>query len=475
MFDDCKGEKFERLLVAVSTLAILKSLEDDRSDGSIAKRLLVSKTLADPEVTLPLTLAYRVSLNARVREKRKLTQNYIEFRELLEFEQARIDRRRADLTDRTANSTHKEISERGMQRLKTHMATNWTGDQRWIDLLIHGDRNKPDNSLLERKFDGIWPLIGDGSVQNVVPNTNESLLQDLEGRVVKQNSRLERWKKIQEDLVIQSARNISPSAVLGHSSPQSTPLARSSPAKRNGYTAVAHVRKSKAVGSEHRATLLPDSFSSISNKEPSATNIQLLEAPSRDSLRASHTFQKNPTQYTDKITNPPQQQSIPSLAERTRMSMAALSSPQRTEEIPPNTRSSFPSPSPAPEKPDQPIPALSKPLQPISTAPKALARSASLLERTRHSMALMSSKPKRPREPKREVYPTNPFESPGQQYSSARDPGHIITEGDLPALDTVYEHVFQSRPKIASSPVLQLVQVESSDLDDMNRDSDCLR
>lgn len=154
----------------------------------------------------------------------------------------------------------------------------------------------------------------------------------------------------------------------------------------------------------------------------------------------------------------PEKKGHPSLAERTRLSMASVS------------QVSLPS-----RKEEQTVPSIAI-VEPVAS--ECTDRRASLLDRTRQSMsrlpaqpAVRSKKPtnKKPR-PSSMIYPVNQFETPGR---AKVEPIRNSTPTEiLFSPDADYSTVFKSRPKIALSPVISpddssLPAIESSsELDD---------
>jgi hypothetical protein len=138
-----------------------------------------------------------------------------------------------------------------------------------------------------------------------------------------------------------------------------------------------------------------------------------------------------------------------SLMERTRLSMA------------PHTFN------PIPESPSLPELPLPSPL-PISypQLDPQLDPQASLLERTRLSMAAMSARPRAslaPKEKRRStarqsIYPVNQFDTPRNRKSimaieEAKSSGQKTPKEDLFSDQVDYDRVFKSRPRVATSPV----------------------
>lgn len=143
-----------------------------------------------------------------------------------------------------------------------------------------------------------------------------------------------------------------------------------------------------------------------------------------------------------------------SLVERTRMSMATMS-----------PLKSNPAADQAPSTSASPTRGTAEDGMQYFDLPVAgLHRSETLLDRTRQSMSLMSTRPQgrhvsqRPRSSI--VYPANQFNSPRTNTHPYEEDNTSILEEILPDLDVDYETVFMSRPKIALSPRLKPVTYE---------------
>ncbi|MCJ1255499.1 hypothetical protein MMC24_003315 [Lignoscripta atroalba] len=203
MLDDCKGDKFVDVLVAFSTAVLRKVVEDDKTDGSITKRLaLATKVTAhEAKSMLPLVVAHRASLTARLRRKSELKSTYLQLGQNLDSRATQLARRREQLKQKTESCAGKGGPKQSVQRLKEKVEAQCSGDPRWMEIIIHGDKHESDDPVLERSFQSVWSRAGDGTLEEIdIPGT-QSLLQDLENRVSGQKARLQRWKEIREGLM----------------------------------------------------------------------------------------------------------------------------------------------------------------------------------------------------------------------------------------------------------------------------------
>lgn len=149
-----------------------------------------------------------------------------------------------------------------------------------------------------------------------------------------------------------------------------------------------------------------------------------------------------------------------SLAERTRRSMAHM----HNKDSPSMALPPIPRPVPLPPMPESPT--LPSPdFESFDTR-------ASLLERTRQSMSLLPTKPRKsmhkPRHSK--MFPTNQFETPKKQHPGVtNDVKSLTPPEELFSHEADYASVFKSRPKIGLSPTLSpsRLQEASNEVEDM--------
>ena len=141
-------------------------------------------------------------------------------------------------------------------------------------------------------------------------------------------------------------------------------------------------------------------------------------------------------------------ESLPSLAERTRMSTAFMT-PRRPS--PPTTPMNLRQGSPERDSFQRFLSHEASVEIPDSRA--------TLAERTRQSMSLMSAKPRNQRRPQvsrtSSAWSAKQSESPRKAQGSSEPANETYLEETLQDMDGDYESVFKSRPRIAVSPVLR--------------------
>ncbi|MCJ1286723.1 hypothetical protein MMC26_006069 [Xylographa opegraphella] len=519
MLDDCKGPRFEEVLAALSTSVIYKILAEDDSDTSIVRRLLLGQqNLASIDVSI-LSMSYRASLTKRLSEKEELGQQFRKFGRMLDLEDHEIKQRGGLNAVASRGWTEKSVPQRMITKLTKHLSENSQGNHDWIEILVRSDRFRPQNCFLEQSFDKIWPHVSNDTLYKVRLVKKENLLENLESRVLIQNDRLEKWKQIKESLGkgaeyasqstpthmdkekqgVDRCRQQSPrkSWVLPSRHKQHTAMDEVGMGETINETTVQdekprlkdiqrksslHIDKTVPTGSfniaaDHKLqppseeiagietpplTTDDDSLDTHSGKfcmRPKSTNIVGSFAHSGDIFFLQKTDSQaeskgpialqplTPMTHTQVLTA----QTPLSLAERTRTSMA-LASPVKM----PPCEETQPVIATISQQDDDTI--FSADI--LSTG--GLHRSASLLDRTRYSMSLMSTTSHVRRQSLKphvsKVYPVNQFNSPGREQSSTEPTEVSILEEILPDADADYETVFKSRPKIALSPRLSPVQ-----------------
>ena len=202
MLDDCKGLKFEDMLAALSTFVLQKVLADDETDTSATRKLVLDgpDSHLQNESMLPLTISYRAVLKERLREKKELKLRYQRFGRLLDMKKDELGQKMHSFDETSKFWREKSIPRRTVDKLRKHVEINWYGDKTWVDTLMKGDRHRTTNSFIERPFEHVWPHVTHDTVHRIRPDNKESLLENLEKRVVSQNERLERWRTIQQSL-----------------------------------------------------------------------------------------------------------------------------------------------------------------------------------------------------------------------------------------------------------------------------------
>jgi hypothetical protein len=195
MLDDCKGDKFEEILLLFSAAVVRKQMLSTRckQPSSIGRNIAVAKNIdkRDLSTIAPLSLAYRASLAKTIQRRATLEFTLDQFRTSL-YEKTNDYHQRhltlLELQEATTDVLSPEV-EKSIQR---ELRQNWVGSIEGCDALLGCDKLASSDAYMDSDFDGLWQHFRQGTTP-AVPSKNVSLLEALQSRVVEQNDRLRLW------------------------------------------------------------------------------------------------------------------------------------------------------------------------------------------------------------------------------------------------------------------------------------------
>jgi hypothetical protein len=205
MLDECKGEKFYEVLAIFSNAALKKVLaarESDKNTTAVQK-LATASTLSvqQQQSLLPLAIAHKAALMKVLKKKDQKRQRYLEFKDLLDAKADDINIRLRKSKD-TPRAKRPAVPQREADAIKKQLKDNWIGNQKWLDVMLHGDDVQAGEAFLTSRFDKVWRMVEHGrKLEDVTPEVG--LLENLQSRVQEQQDRLQKWKvfhiKLQEE------------------------------------------------------------------------------------------------------------------------------------------------------------------------------------------------------------------------------------------------------------------------------------
>ncbi|KAK4172914.1 HAUS augmin-like complex subunit 6 N-terminus-domain-containing protein [Triangularia setosa] len=199
MLDECKGERLEEVLAVFSSVVLKKV---------VAERQLSSRHLMSPALALTLALenmgysgdkgeltvlmlAHRVSLQRTLDKKNKTRERFKEFSGLLADRERGIARRRRQQQDQEEDE--EGVPEQAKRDVWWTVRNNWTGSERWMETLLHGDSEAEKDGVLSASFDRVWRRVQSDRLAEL-DEKEPGLLEQLDGRVRSQRERLEKWQ-----------------------------------------------------------------------------------------------------------------------------------------------------------------------------------------------------------------------------------------------------------------------------------------
>jgi hypothetical protein len=203
MLDECKGDKFYEVLVLLSNAVLKKVLDardNNKRDVAVARKLATASTLAahQQQSLLPLAIAHKAALVRILGKKEQKRRRFLEFQGLLAAKSEDINRRIRKTKD-TPRAKRPVVSQRDADAVKKQLTDNWIGNQKWLDVMLHGDDIQTGEAFLSSRFDKVWRMVEHGrKLEDVTPEVG--LLENLQSRVQEQQERLQKWKTFHEKL-----------------------------------------------------------------------------------------------------------------------------------------------------------------------------------------------------------------------------------------------------------------------------------
>ncbi|KAG9580665.1 hypothetical protein KCU77_g9630, partial [Aureobasidium melanogenum] len=230
MLDDCKGEKFEEVLLLFSAIVLRKQLLSSRRNqpSSIGRNIALSKNIDKRELCTvnTLSLAYRASLAKTMQSRADLDLTLNNFRTSL-YEKTNDYHQRHLMLLKNQDATTGILPPRTEELIRRELRQNWIGSIEGCDALLVGAKAASADAYMDSKFDELWQHFQQGTNPQVPPE-RISLLETLKSRVSEQNDRLRMWKAY-KDVFEESNKPVVPSQA------SSVPLGQDVTAEAHGF------------------------------------------------------------------------------------------------------------------------------------------------------------------------------------------------------------------------------------------------
>lgn len=200
MLDDCKGDKFEEILLLFSAAVVRKQILSTRRKQplSIGRNIALAKNIDKRELNTitPLSLAYRASLAKTLQSRATLDLTLDEFRTSLYEKTNDYHQRHITLLE-MQEATTDVLPADAETLIRRELRQNWVGSIEGCDALLAGAKVASADAHMDSSFNDLWQHIRQGTTPQV-PSESVSLLAILQTRVVEQNDRLRLWKTYKE-------------------------------------------------------------------------------------------------------------------------------------------------------------------------------------------------------------------------------------------------------------------------------------
>ncbi|KAH6856267.1 HAUS augmin-like complex subunit 6 N-terminus-domain-containing protein [Chaetomium sp. MPI-CAGE-AT-0009] len=199
MLDECKGERLEEVLAVFSSAVLKKVVAKHQLNGGGYPALAQMLALEDrgysgerTELTA-LVLAHRVSLRRMLNEKNASRARFKEFSVLLADKEKAIIKKREAAEAAIRSKQGKVVTDEQRREVRRTVQNNWTGDERWMEALLHGDSKLSKDAVLAAPYDRVWRRVQSGRLAEL-EETSAGLLDQLDSRVRGQQERLQKWQ-----------------------------------------------------------------------------------------------------------------------------------------------------------------------------------------------------------------------------------------------------------------------------------------
>ncbi|KAG9251603.1 HAUS augmin-like complex subunit 6 N-terminus-domain-containing protein [Emericellopsis atlantica] len=202
MLDECKGERLEEVLAAFSA-AVLRKVAVDQLQGHPALSLtltLENKGYNDDKNELStLILAHKHSLGKIKERRRDTTRRYRHFEGLLGVKERGLAQRKEEALRREQGGPGKTISEEARAEMARLVRTNWTGNEKWMNILVQGDATEKKDGPFGMPLDRVWRRVEQDRLGEVEAK-DAGLLEQLHGRVTMHRERLDKWQRFRASM-----------------------------------------------------------------------------------------------------------------------------------------------------------------------------------------------------------------------------------------------------------------------------------
>ncbi|KAK6337726.1 hypothetical protein TWF696_001206 [Orbilia brochopaga] len=197
MFDECQGDRYEELLLALSTMALKKSVEREYGDA-LGHSLAFDEVLSlqpDSDTVTALSIAYQNSLRRTLQRRFVNKQRWFLASRRLEEQERLVSEK--EQTTAIARESRKNLDVRERDIVST-WEKNWIGDQAIYRLLLPEQGSDPEQDIWsDASFQRLLKtgMFAKGSTSS---SGNTTVLQKMEESLKVHEKRLSQWSEFNE-------------------------------------------------------------------------------------------------------------------------------------------------------------------------------------------------------------------------------------------------------------------------------------
>ncbi|KAI9655864.1 MAG: hypothetical protein M1829_000466 [Trizodia sp. TS-e1964] len=202
MLDECKGDRFEEMLLSFSTAVLKKVSCYNHQDKALAYQLAVTAPLSKDDEWLlePLKYTHEASISKAIQRKGTLRARYNDIAQLLSLKERRMFRREEQLKASMPITEQKDqIPDDEARAIRKEWQDNWVADQKWLKLIFSGKEYQEEDAILDASFEEVWSHVLNGEVGEMEIRGEPDLLSELDRRIRAQKGRLDKWENFYRD------------------------------------------------------------------------------------------------------------------------------------------------------------------------------------------------------------------------------------------------------------------------------------
>lgn len=205
MLDECKGDKFEEV-INVFAMAVLRKEAPRKLQSSVHARSCRTETLTQPENLsaeqrerlVPLIIAHRRVMQRQLSERCRLSEEFSERKRQVDDHAGRLAEKHKAILAREGQVPVIEPEE--LVSISDQVRSAWTGSEEWLRTLIHGGPSEMDAFRTETSLHvGNHPVFRTTD-HLCLQSPSKSLLAELNRKVEKHQSRLQKWAEFRASL-----------------------------------------------------------------------------------------------------------------------------------------------------------------------------------------------------------------------------------------------------------------------------------
>lgn len=203
--DECKGERLEEVLAAFSATVLKKVVTEETSANGEHPALALALALEkrgyqdDKTEISGLIVAHKVSLQKIWEKRQEAGTKFRDFADLMGVKERGIARKHEEARHREQTGSSSDVSDDARHEMRRTVRNNWSGNERWMETLLHGDTGARKDGPFGMPFDRIWRRVEQNRLSELEA-ADSGLLEQLDGRVRMHKERLEKWQSYRRSM-----------------------------------------------------------------------------------------------------------------------------------------------------------------------------------------------------------------------------------------------------------------------------------